>query len=271
MTHTYIRLIKYYVCIVPIFVIGTASAQIEPGDGQQEGPESEVSLGLGIGLAPEYLGAKSTRVQPVPVVFIRQGDFYLDSVLGLGYRHETKSGLFFSQVFNWDPGRTDHDSNYRPGSDRLRGMGTVKGSLVTTTEMGYSITPWLSVHIQGEFALTARERGNRYALGLEGGLWRESKDDVWYAVNAHFADGRFVQSWFGVSRTQSAASGFPGYTPNRGLYAHSASLNWEHRFTRHWSTLVSVNAIKLTGNAGKSPIVQESFNTYALATVNYTF
>lgn len=271
MTHLYLRLIAPYTCIALSFVTGTVSAQPERNSVQQAEIEPEVSLGLGVGLAPDYLGAKSIRTRPVPMLFIRQGAFYFDSVLGFGYRYETKSGLFFDQAVNWDPGRTDHDSNYRSGSDRLRGMGAVKDSLVTTTGIGYSITPWLSVHVQGEFALTARDRGNRYTFGLEGGLWSEIKDDVWYAINAHFSDGRFVQSWFGITPAQSTASGFPRYTPNSGLYAYSASMNWEHRFTRHWSTLVSINTVNLTRDAGKSPIVQERSNTFALCAINYTF
>lgn len=271
MIQLYLRLIAPYICIVLSFTTDAASAQPERSSVQQEGSEPEVSLGLGVGFVPDYLGAKNTRIQPIPMVFIRQGPLYFDNVLGLGYHYEAKSGLFFDQAVNWDPGRTDHNSNYRPGSDRLHGMGSVKGSLVTTGAIGYSITPWLSVHVQGEFGLTVRDRGNRYTFGLEGGLWSESKDDVWYAVNAHFSDRRFVQSWFGVTPEQSATSGFPRYTPNRGLYAYSASLNWEHRFTKHWSTLVSINTVNLTRDAGKSPIVQERFNTFALGAINYMF
>ncbi|MDT4856164.1 MltA-interacting protein MipA [compost metagenome] len=205
------------------------------------------------------------------MLLIMQGPFYLDSIRGLGYRYETDSGLFFGQAFNWDPGRADHDSDSRPGSDRLRGMDTVKGSLVTTAEIGYSFAPWLAVRAEGELALTERDRGNRYTLGFEGGLWSEEQNDVWYSLNAHFSDGHFAQSYFGVTPTQSAASGFSHYTPDRGFYAYSASLNWEHRFTRHWSALFSVNGTNLAGDAGKSPIVQEKFNTFALGAINYTF
>ncbi len=271
MNHMDKRLIALYASALLICATGTASAQAERGPDRRSEPKSEVSLGLGVGTAPEYLGARDVRVQPVLMVFIKQGPFYLDSTRGLGYRYETESGLFFGQAFNWDPGRTDRDSNYRPGSDRLRGMGAVKGALVTTAEVGYSFAPWLAVRAEGEFALTERDRGNRYSLGLEGGLWSEGKNEVWYSVNAHFSDGRFAQSYFGVTPSQSSTTGFSRYTPDRGFYAYSASVNWEHRFTKHWSALISVNAVDLAGDAGKSPIVQERFNTFALGAINYTF
>lgn len=265
------RFILLFAAVFLVGVMGAASAQSERGPDRRSEPDSVIVIGVGVGVFPEYIGAKNARVQPIPMVFIKQGPFYLDSVRGLGYRHETDTGLFFGQAFDWDPGRADHGSDWRPGADRLHGMGTVKGSLVTTAEVGYRFTCWLSVRAEGEFALTGRGRGNRYTFGLEGGLWGGDKNDVWYAIDTHFSDGRFAQSYFGVASDQSAASGFSRYRPDRGFYAYSASLNWEHRFTKHWSALISVNALNLASDAAKSPIVQETFNTFALGAVNYTF
>ncbi|HCT8839271.1 structural protein MipA [Pseudomonas aeruginosa] len=257
--------------ILLLGIAGTATAQTEHDSEPRSQRDSENSLGLGVGIAPEYLGARDSRVQLVPMVVVMQGPFYLDSTRGVGYRHETRSGLFFGQSLNWDPGRTDHDSKSRPGSDRLRGMGTVKGSLITSLEVGYYFAPWLAVRAESEFALTERDRGNRFSLGLEGGLWSEGKNDIWYSTNAYFSDGRFAQSYFGVTSDQSAASGFSRYTPDRGFYAYSASINWEHRFDKHWSAMISVNAVSLADDARKSPIVQESLNTFALGAINYIF
>lgn len=267
------RLVALYVGLALAGATGTALAQSKRGPDRRMEMQSDsvFSLGLGAAISPEYLGAKDSRVQPVPMVYIKQGPFYLDSLRGLGYRYDTDSGLFFGQALNWDPGRADHKSDSRPGANRLRGMGTIKGALVTSAEVGYSFAPWLAVRAEGEFALTERDRGNRYTLGLEGGLYSGSKNEVWYSVNAHFSDRRFARTYFGVSPSQNAATSFARYTPDRGLYAYSASLNWEHRFTKHWSVLFSVNAVNLVGDAEKSPIVQERLNSFVLGAINYTF
>ncbi|EHP40584.1 MltA-interacting MipA [Cupriavidus basilensis OR16] len=256
-----------------IGIAGNALGQAERGPERLPavGTETGGSIGPGVRVAPDYLGAKDTRVLPVPVVYIQHGALFLDSARGAGYRYETASGLYWAQALNWDLGRVDRKSSVRPGADRLRGMGTVKGSLVTTAELGYNVAPWLAIRAEAEFALSERDRGNRYRVGLEGALWARAQDDVWYTVDAHFSDRRFARTYFGVTPTQSAASGFANYAPDRGLYAYSYSLNWEHRFSRHWSALLSINAVNLTGAAGRSPIVQESFNVYALGAINYTF
>ncbi|MDW3683563.1 MipA/OmpV family protein [Cupriavidus sp. CV2] len=248
-----------------------ASAQPVPDPAREQSPEWSITVGAGVGVAPAYLGAKDMRVLPVPVVTVQHGPFYVDAIRGLGYRYETGFGLFFGQALTYDLGRSDRRSDYQPGSKRLAGMGSIGAAAVTTAEIGYGFAPWLAVRAEGAFALSGRERGNRYRVGLEGALWSSAKDDVWYELDAHFSDRRYASTYFGVTSAQSTASGFSRYAPARGFYATSLSLNWEHRFTRHWSTLLSINAVNLAGDAGRSPIVQERLNWYGLAAINYRF
>lgn len=142
---------------------------------------------------------------------------------------------------------------------------------MTTAELGYNFTPWLAIRSEAEFALSEPDRGNRYRVGLEGVLWNSLQNDVWYSFDTNFSDRRFSGTYFGVTPTQSANSRFSRYNPGSGIYAYSLSLNWEHRFSRHWSVLMSINAISLTGDARQSPIIQEHSNMYTLGAINYSF
>lgn len=234
-------------------------------------PGLKLSAGAAVASTPSYIGSDETRGQVLPLLLAQQGIWFLDSARGLGYRRQFSSGLFFGQALFVDLGRLQRKTSWRPGAERLRGMGDIRGTAVLTTELGYEFAPWLSVLAEGEWALGRRERGDRARLALQGGLWNSAEHDFWYELDARFGERDYVQTYFGVSAAQSAATGFAPHAPKRGLYAYGYSLSWEYRFARPWSALLSLQGLQLVGDAGRSPIVQRRHGLTGLAGINYSF
>ncbi len=107
----------------------------------------------------------------LPLVVIHRGMFFADTVRGVGAEFQSASGFYIGQAFNYDFGRSDKTSVFRPGSASLRGMGDVQGTVTSTLTAAQRLTPWLSINAQAEFAL-GDERGDQYQFAWRARLCR---------------------------------------------------------------------------------------------------
>lgn len=236
------------------------------------GEKTELTIGAGVGAMPRYWGSSETRIVPIPVVAVQRGAFFADIVRGIGAEYQTNSGLYFSTSLGYDMGRTNRDSTWEPGSKRLEGMGVVKGSTTFNVLVAQPITSWLSVNGEAEFRMGGqRDRGNQYRLGLHSDLIDNDKDTLSLDLSAHAGDAKYNRTYFSVTPQQSASSRFAAYTADSGVYAYSLTGSWSHTFTPHYSLVTAVVVTRLTGDAGRSPLVQERTGVTGVASLNYTF
>ncbi|MGT2476577.1 MipA/OmpV family protein [Paraburkholderia terrae] len=235
------------------------------------GANTDISVGIGAGVDQRYMGSREFRFEVLPTFDISRGIFLADSIRGVGVQYETKSGFYVSQTFNYDFGRAEANSLFRPGADNLKGMGDVKGAVTTTTTVSQRITPWLSVNAQAEFGLDGHERGNQYQFGIESRVMQFGADTITADFDAKLGDAKFNQTYFGVTPTQSVASGFNRYTPGSGIYAYSLTMTWDHMLDKHWSTEAVLSATRYTNKAAESPIVQRKIGIEAFTSVDYKF
>lgn len=245
----------------------------EPAQTNQSmfGTETEVVVGLGGGVSPRYMGASAMHLQALPTLALRRGIFFADSTRGIGAEYQTASGFYIGQSFNYDFGRTDSNSFLRPGSDRLRGMGNVKGAITSTLAVAQQIAPWFTLNAQAEFGLDGHDRGNQYQFGVETSTSPTSSDILTADLVAKLGDRQYNQSYFGVTPTQSANSGFQAYTPGSGIYAYSLAGTWDHKFDKHWASQLILGTTMYTAAATNSAIVQRKFAPILYTAVNYTF
>lgn len=118
------------------------------------------SIGIAAGAVPRYLGSKEYHAVAFPVFAVKAPNgFFATATEGIGARFTSSSGFFGSAALTYDLGRTDENRNGLPGSDHLRGMGDIKGSVVSVLQLGYSLTPQLSLTSTLRVPLTHRERG----------------------------------------------------------------------------------------------------------------
>ncbi|HGG8817064.1 MULTISPECIES: MipA/OmpV family protein [Enterobacter cloacae complex] len=240
--------------------------------GQRQG--NVLTLGGGVDVAPRYSGSDKSRVTAAQVVdYAMENGFFISTTRGLGYGNRV-GNLDYSAALSYRAGRKDRDvssDSIASGSDYLRGMGDVKGSAVVVPGLGYRITDWLNVQLQAEVPVSERDNGEAVHFGIASPLYTSPENSVTLALTGSWGSSKYMQTYYGVSAAQSAASGFARNDAGSGIYAYSLNLDWTHKLTSRWSLLAAAGVTQLTGEAGDSPIVQRKTSPVGSLKVTYSF
>ncbi len=240
--------------------------------GQRQG--NVLTLGGGVDVAPRYSGSDKSRVTAAQVVdYAMANGFFISTTRGLGYGNRV-GNLDYSAALSYRAGRKDRDvssDSIASGSDYLRGMGDIKGSAVVVPGLGYRITDWLNVQLQAEVPVSERDNGEAVDFGIASPLYTSPENSVTLALTGSWGSSKYMQTYYGVSAAQSAASGFARHDAGSGIYAYSLNLDWTHKLTSRWSVLTAAGVMQLTGEAGDSPIVQRKTSPVGSLKVTYSF
>ncbi|AZI87995.1 MipA/OmpV family protein [Kosakonia sp. CCTCC M2018092] len=257
--------------IVPgalLALLATPTLAAEPPQG------TTLTLGGGVGVAPRYSGSDENRVSTALVLdYSMRNGFFVSSTRGLGYGNSL-GNLDYSAALSYRTGRKDHNvdsDTMSDGSDYLRGMGNVKGSALGVVGLGYKLTNWLSAQLQAEVPFSQRDNGAALHFGIVSPLYHSPKNSVTLGLTSSWGTNDYMQTYYGVSAAQSAASGFTQYTAGSGIYACSLNLDWTHNFTESWSVVADAGYTQLAGDARNSPIVQRKASPTGSLTVTYRF
>lgn len=257
--------------IVPgalLALLATPTLAAEPPQG------TTLTLGGGVGVAPRYSGSDENRVSTALVLdYSMRNGFFVSSTRGLGYGNSL-GNFDYSAALSYRTGRKDHNvdsDTMSDGSDHLRGMGNVKGSALGVVGLGYKLTNWLSAQVQAEVPFSQRDNGAALHFGIVSPLYHSPKNSVTLGLTSSWGTNDYMQTYYGVSAAQSAASGFRQYHAGSGIYACSLNLDWTHNFTESWSVVADAGYTQLAGDARNSPIVQRKASPTGSLTVTYRF
>lgn len=235
---------------------------------------TSLTVGGGVDVAPRYSGSDENRVSTALVLdYSMRNGFFVSSTRGLGYGNNL-GNVDYSAALSYRTGRKDHNvdsDDMNDGSDYLRGMGNIKGSALGVVGLGYNFTPWLSAQLQAEVPFSQRDNGAALHVGIVSPLYHSPKNSVTMALTSSWGTNDYMQTYYGVSAPQSAASGFTQYDAGSGIYAWSLNLDWTHNFTKRWSVVADAGYTQLAGDARNSPIVQRKSSPTGSLKVTYRF
>ena len=235
---------------------------------------TSLTVGGGVDVAPRYSGSDENRVSTALVLdYSMRNGFFVSSTRGLGYGNNL-GNVDYSAALSYRTGRKDHNvdsDDMNDGSDYLRGMGNIKGSALGVVGLGYNFTPWLSAQLQAEVPFSQRDNGAALHVGIVSPLYHSPKNSVTMALTSSWGTNDYMQTYYGVSASQSAASGFTQYDAGSGIYAWSLNLDWTHNFTERWSVVADAGYTQLAGDARNSPIVQRKSSPTGSLKVTYRF
>jgi outer membrane scaffolding protein for murein synthesis (MipA/OmpV family) len=223
------------------------------------------TLGFVASYAPEYAGGENHGAGLIPGGAIRYGRVSIASrsafaVRGTaagaqgGLRVDLSRGRPWraSLGLRWDSGRDASDS------DALRGLGDVRATLLTRLNVSMPLGEhW---RVRGAVAVDTLGRGS----GVQGdfGLGRDFPLGAGSALNLSgtlaWSGGQHMRAYFGVTPVQSAASGYPVYSPGGGLREFSLSLGLRTPLDRRWTLFGSASASHLLGEAADSPLTRRA-------------
>jgi outer membrane protein len=239
---------------------------------------TNIRLGLGPSMTPRYEGDNNYKFSVIPAISLRYKDL-------VEVNNNEVRLIAFNRMFNADTGN-DATGNLRVGptvsvdfgraeddSPDLTGLGGISTSL----ELGAFIS-----YTQGPMRLRARARhdimsghgGGTMRLDAAYTIFQAAPVALGVNVTSTWATGKYMQSYFGVSPAQSAASGLPVFDANSGFKDVGVELTSNYIFASQWALVSNVGYKRLMGDAKNSPLVRQrgSANQMAFqAFVVYSF
>lgn len=220
---------------------------------------TNVRLGLGPVIAPDYEGSDDYNVDPVPAVSLRYGNF-------LEVDNNEVKVTAFNRLFNANMGggsslragplvRIDFGRDEADSPD-LRGMGDVDIALELGAFVSYQLESGTRVRVRVRHDVIKGHSGTLAIADVIQPFIRSGRFVLGGVVQATWASGPYMRSYFGVNAAQAAASGYPVYRPGSGFKDINAGLNGNYRLAERWSVVANVNYKRLIGGAADSPIVR---------------
>jgi outer membrane protein len=234
-------------------------------DAPSDAPQRAWSLMIGAGaeFAPHYEGADRYRFQPVPYVKASYHDFTF-SPEGLGMTVFRADGFSVTPTIGYGGGRKEsQDSN-------LKGLGTIQPAVTAGVLLKYQTGPF-SFTIAPRDAVVQSKDGFVAALSAEYSWRIMPRLRFSFGPEMNVADGRYEQTYFGVSAQQAARSGKRLYTPAGGVKDVGLAGTLSYDFADHWAMLTHVSDRELVGDAANSPIVRAKNQAAVITGVAYRF
>jgi outer membrane scaffolding protein for murein synthesis (MipA/OmpV family) len=232
-------------------------------------PEWSSVAGVAAETQPVYAGARAYRVQGGPVLNIRYRDIaFVSTGEGIGYNFLRGDHYRVGAAITYDLGRRERDDY-----TNLRGMGDISAAPAAKV--------FGSVVLSRKFPLILRVDARQIVGGANGAvgdagvympLPGSSKKFVMFAgPSITFATHRYLHSEFGVTPSQSLASGHRVFDPHAGTEAVGVGFSATRFFTDHWLLNLDAAISKLKGNADVSPVTERSTQRVLVLSVNYTW
>ena len=244
-------------------------------------PDSEwhLAAGLGVGVGPRYMGSDETRATAAGMISVQYGMFQLDPQRGLGLQYETSTGTKLRLGLGYQGSRKDHRKETKDGhtfsvggSDKLAGMGNVRGAGLLTAGISQRITSWLELDLDADTRLFGNsKRGTTWTYGVTLTPLQTEADRVQVGLHAQHADRKYHQTWFGVTPEQSQRTGFATFSPDSGQTFTSVGMLWSHTFTPRWSLLAGGEVQKFSKDIRRSAVVMDDTTATAMVGVLYSF
>lgn len=232
---------------------------------------SDVEIAAG-GIAvvmPRYEGSKQYRVLGVPFLApggpeTDQDRFHFKGADDLRLRLFNLQNLEFGALGGWRFGRHEDDA------DHLRGLGDVSGGLIVGGYVAYHmgpLTPFVSYHHQ----VTGSETGGILRFGAE----TKAKVLPWLTLSAMggatWADDDYMQSFFGVTADQAAASGLTRFDTGSQIKDAFVEIGSEFQIDAAWKLKLTGRYSRLVGDAASSPITETPDQFAGMVTISYDF
>ena len=229
----------------------------------------DITLGVGAAMRPTFEGSDRYTATPIPLLSVRWRDMVSIGDGGLSvywHRKRLGGGLTF------DSGRKDHGSGgvFESGDDRLKGLGTINASLGLRGFISYRLGP-ANFELSATKFTGSQNDGVLASFGVSAPLPLTKRLILMPHIRASWASTDTMQTYFGVTPVQAAASMFPAFNAGSGLRDVRGGVNLIYRLNTHWFLATDTSVTQLLGDAAKSPISISNSNLMVTAMVGYHF
>lgn len=210
-----------------------------------------ITLGVEGRLLPSFSGSDRYVIRPAPLFDIRRAGTprrFSSPRDGFGF------GILESGAFRLGPTAKLQLPRKESDDIRLRGLGDVNWAVELGLFAEYWPAQWLRTRVEV-----------RQGVGGHRGIVSDLTADIVHPVTRQLTlsagprvtlvSAAFNQPYFSINAVQAAASGLPVFDARGGLYSYGAGAQARYEWTPQWATHIFVEYERLTGDAGKSPLV----------------
>lgn len=274
-----VRLDLLITSVVVLALSFSLPAMAQAEDYKKEGKNNwDVSLGLGIGVAPVYEGSTHYLPLLIPMVAISWRDTVSLGFDGLSLYHKT-GGFRYGVGLTYDPGRKDDGKNMfgmSSGDHRLEGLGKIKPAVGVKAFASYDVHPFQQIPLVVVDASVTKLFGSTNdGVLVQGGLampiqlgqdWRLTPK-----VSTTWANGSYMTDYFGVTTEQAARSQFSTYNAKAGMKDAGIGLTVKYSISKNWFVSGEGRVKILLGDAASSPISATNTNASVVMLLGYHF
>lgn len=236
--------------LAPLMAAGAARAEDSDRDG------FSLSLGAAGVYRPEFKGSQDYEFKPLPFVNLRygRGDYYVTLEGGTLRANVLPSGLLeFGPVLSYERGRKDDIKNLP-----VRGLGEIDAAINAGI---FARKRWevgggdLTIGAQAQTDTGKVHKGMLATVSL--GYDRQF-NDRWSAglsLSTTWADRKYMDTYYGVSRVGGLASGLSPYDAKAGIENVEVGASVRYRISDRWNALAHGSYGRLVDSAADSPIV----------------
>jgi len=232
-------------------------------------PDWQVVMGAAVEHKPIYDGAELTRTIGGPVINIRYKDLWFASIgEGIGVNLWSGDHYRAGLALGYDLGRYVHDD-----VTHLTGLGDLKIAAAPKAFISYVISKSFPLVVRADVRqIIGGADGLLADLGAYMPIPGSSQRFVMFAGPSYtYADHRYMQREFGVTTTQSEASGYPVYDAHSGSDAMGFGFSSTFFITKKILLNFDAAINHLLGSAGESPITQRVTQHVFVLSVAYSW
>lgn len=232
--------------VVGMFIISLAASQ------SLQAQDTQIAVGLGVGLAPDYEGSEDYEAVPIPYVNVKWSNHMSINWLG----NKAKVNFIPSPI--WRGGlvgeyiaeRDDVDNNQ---VDRLEDVDT---SIMLGGFFGFEYENW-SASIE---AMQDVADGNDGAIVRFNGGYRIPIDPSWSLALGAFttwADDDYMEAYFEIDFADAVRSGLSTFDADSGFKDVGLNLTASYKPWERWGLMGLLSYKRLLGDAEDSPVVDD--------------
>ena len=219
-------------------------------------------LGGGFRIEPKFEGADDFKIVPVPFISAEFGEYVSVDTMGLTINALDFDDFSVKGRLGYDLGRNSDDDGH------LHGLGDIGAGAVLGLDLAYALDPLefklsLDRTIGGSDGFSAKF-ATTYSLAIDRFMFSIGPSVTW-------ADGNYMESYFGVTDRQSRKSGLSRFDADAGVKRFDLELSGLYMIDEHWVVRGEVGLGYLVGDAADSPVSQENLQPSTMFLVGYKF
>jgi MipA family protein len=235
-------------------------AEPQPRSQPPPEPELEGAIALMVNYAPDYQGSSAHVAKFTPGIYVRYGRYSISTISGFVTRKETEviRGLAADLLntermrvnlgLRLDRGRDTSDNPALTGLEDVQT--TIRGRLLVNRALGrgWTVSLGASADLLGRGGGVLLDASTGRSYNIAGRI-------TWsWGVSVSAGNKRYMQTYFGITEAQAAATGYPVYTPGAGLRDMSVGTDLRSDLGDRWVGYLGASASRVLSPARNSPL-----------------